>query len=191
MKLKAIRKSNAKGYLILLVGEGKTNENFSVSENQYRAVGSPKVGEELSEDAVYLLGSYKEYNLAEKRALGILSYGDNSEKQLINKLFRAGFSKKTAEAVTARMKELSYIDEEKQLRRLIAAEVNSNLSGPKKFTAKLYAKGYSVSKIKAVTEELVLSGEIDFQKAKMALIEKFAPENEEMKKALFYKRGFL
>lgn len=190
MKLKSIRKSNAKGYLILCVGDEKSSENFAVSEKQYLAIGSPRVNGELSEDAFYLLNSYKEYNLAEKRALGILSYGDNSEKQLINKLFRAGFSKKTAEAVTVRMKELSYIDEEKQLRRLIAAEVNSNLSGPKKYTAKLYAKGYSVSKIKSVTEELIVSGEIDFEAVKEKLIKKHSPENQDEKRKLLYKFGF-
>ena len=190
MKLKSIRESNAKGYLILCVMNERNDEFFTVSESQYRAIGSPEVNEELSEKAFYMLNTYKEYNLAEKRALGILSYGDNSEKQLMNKLFRAGFPKKTIEAVTKRMVELSYIDEEKQLRRLISLELNSNLSGPKKYTRKLYSKGYSVSKIKAITDELIQSGEVDFEKTKRAIIEKFAPQDEETKKALLYKRGF-
>ena len=190
MKLKNIKSSNVKNYLVLFVDKGDGTELFCVSENQYERIGSPLIGDEITDGQYGLLSSLKEEWLAVKRALNILSYGDNSRSSLFAKLRKAGFSSDVSKRTVEQMVVLGYIDEKRQLRRLISYEVNKSLSGPRKFTSKLYSKGYSAASIREVTEELIRSGEIDFAEARRALVEKYSPTTEEEEKALYYKRGF-
>ncbi len=190
MRIKHLKNSNVKGYLVLTVEYGSGVESFSVSEHQYQKLGSPLVGDELSEEQYRSLSELDERNRAVRKALGILSFGDNSRASLFAKLRRAGYSSRISGEVADEMIGLGYIDEERQLKRLIENEVNQRLTGPRKFTQKLYAKGYPVSKIRALTEDLIQSGAIDLDKARRILIEKHSPNSEEEVRALLYKHGF-
>jgi SOS response regulatory protein OraA/RecX len=128
---------------------------------------------------------------AEKKALSLLSYADNNRRTLKQKLLRAGFGYEICDTVCEKMLSLGYIDENRQLERLILVEANTKLRGPERIIPALVAKGYSMSDIKAVMRELVKSGEIDFNKNARALISKKLPDADiEEKRKFLYKNGY-
>ena len=186
-----IRPARSKGYLRVGVESDKTYD-FTVSEAEYSACGSPLTGDKLTRDSFdgLYLGDMR-YK-ARLKAFRILSFGDNSEAMLRRKLMTAGANREIADEVVAEMVSRGYINAERQLRNLIINEVTCHLSGPRKFIPKLIAKGYSKSKIEAVVDELLDSGDIDFEAAKARLIESKLPEDadgEQIKK-LLYKNGY-
>ena len=85
-----------------------------------------------------------------------------------------------------------YMDEARQIRRLVINEANNSLCGPRKILAKLMAKGYSGSAINSVMDELLASGEIDFSRSAEKLIAKKLTRGaaDEEKKKLLYKNGY-
>ena len=90
------------------------------------------------------------------------------------------------------MVSLGYIDEARQLRRLITEDANRKLLGPRKIIPRLMAKGYSLSDVKKEFTALTDSGEIDIDKNKELLLSKYLGESrdpEETKK-LLYKYGY-
>jgi SOS response regulatory protein OraA/RecX len=155
-------------------------------------LGSPSRGTAFTDEELSLIKSEDERIRATKKALSLLSYSDNNEKALVTKLHRAGFSRDIAVGVSEEMVRLGYIDESRQLERLILREANISLSGFGKLLPKLIAKGYSSENIKKITHRLAESGEIDFKENARRLIEKKLPENasREEKKKLLYKNGY-
>jgi SOS response regulatory protein OraA/RecX len=104
----------------------------------------------------------------------------------------AGFSRDAADEVIADMLREGYINERRQLERLIESEVKRNLIGPKKLIPKLLAKGFSRTDINDALDALAADGVIDFSEAKRQLVMKKlgdSPDSEEVKK-LLYKHGF-
>ena len=170
--------------------EGK--EKFHIKRTEYARCGAPIKGEEIDDDTYERMWKFDRYHKAQKKALSILSYGDNNEKNLIRKLRVAGYSPDLAVMVTKEMVSLGYIKEKDQLERLILAEANTKLQGPNKIFAKLIAKGYSSPDIREVMERLVSEGEINFKNNAYRLIEKKLPEgaNADEKKTLLYKNGY-
>ncbi len=191
MKIKRIKPSNAKGYLVLELAEEDIALSFTVSESQYSSIGSPLVGDVLSEDAFAALSDYGEYNRIKKKALGILAFGDNSRRGLAIKLRRAGAPQSLSERVADEMLSLGYINEERQLERLIAKEVNERYTGPRKLVPKLVSKGYPVSKIKLTEQRLLEEGIISYTRVKSFLRDKFGEgaDKSEIQRIL-YKHGF-
>ena len=175
--------------LTLLFGEEK--RVITVSENIYRGIGLPLVGDELDGEELEMLLRESELREAELRALRLLEYSDASEAELKRKLRARGISREAAEAAAEKMVALGYINEERHLRDLIEREANSNLRGPKRIAAKLVSRGYSPSKISAAMNELVNEGRIDFKENARRLIEKkgSALSREEIKK-LLYTNGY-
>ena len=107
---------------------------------------------------------------------------------LYTKLRARSISDKTANEVVSEMLALGYIDEQRQLARLISDEANRKLLGPRKITPKLISKGYSMSSIREALEGLVNLGEIDFGENRDRLLEKHLGDSldeEEIKKLLF------
>ena len=164
-------------------------EKFHIKRTEYARCGAPIKGEVLDEETYARMAAYLEYHKAQRKALSILSYGDNNEKNLIRKLRVAGYSPKISELVTREMVSLGYIKEQEQLERLILSEANVKLQGPNKIFAKLIAKGYTSSDIREVMERLVSEGEINFKNNAYRLIEKKLPEGAtpDEKKTLLYK----
>lgn len=193
VKLIYIRASKSKGYLALgFLDEEKNKYSLTVSEADYRRIGSHLIGDGISD---FEFDSYKksdELYRAKRKALSILSYGDNSEKMLRIKLLRSGFSGEISASVTEEMKNLGYINAERQLQRLVESLVNIHNIGPLKLFPKLIAKGYKKSDIQNAIDELTYSGAIDFSRSAERLIEKKLPEgaSEEEKKQLLYKNGY-
>ena len=190
--LKFVREIKDSRLLLLGLTEEGESANYTVNTACFEAVGCPTVGDELDEMQTSAIKYTDELIRAKKKALSILAFADNNRKSLYQKLHRAGFSKEIITEVTCEMVDLGYIDERRQLERIILVEANEKLRGPRKIIPALTAKGYSSSDISAVMHRLVDSGDVDFKKNAGLLIEKKLPSDadaEEMKKLLF-KNGY-
>ena len=171
-------------------GDGES-VRFTVSASAYAAVGRPTVGEELSEHVYAELSYADELYRAEKKALSLLSFADNNERTLMQKLLRAGFCRDVAQSVCERMVMLGYVDEERQLERLILKGANEALLSERRISEKLRAKGYGSSLISRVMTRLVSTGEIDFSENRERLLSRLpgdATDEERIK--LLYKHGY-
>ena len=193
MKIASVRPSRSRGYISVTVllddGEKKT---LTVSEEDYSAASSPMARDEIDTREYLILESSDEYYRARLSALRMLSYGDNNERTVIRKLSIKGIRRECAEAVAHEMTSLGYINEQKQLLNIISREANINLSGPRKIRAKLLSKGYSAADISSAIEELVKSGEVDFERSAELLISKKLTRDatDDEKKAILYKNGY-
>ena len=170
MKIKAVSKTeHGEFVMITLVGEKKA---LTLSDKAYRMLGEPCVGCELSDE------EYSEALLADeryralKKALNILSFGDNSQRKLYEKLRRSGFSAETSRSTVEDMCELGYLNEQKQIERIVSTLANNSLYGPKRITAKLIGCGYSSSDVRRAISELSHLGEIDFDSSLERLVDK-------------------
>ncbi len=179
---------------LLRLGFSGVEENaaYTIRSALYSQLGRPIRGSELSDEDMALIRREDEYVRAKKRALWLLSYADNNERNLKLKLRARGFSSEVAAEVSGEMVSLGYINESAQLERLILAEANVRLYGPGKIIPRLAAKGYSVSDIKRTLARLVEIGEIDFKANSDALIEKKLSRDagEEERRALLMKNGY-
>ena len=170
MKVIYIRPAKSSGYLSVgIMTDEEEKRAFVVSEEDYAEAGAPMTASELSPSAYTLIAASDERYRARIAALRILSYTDNNERTLIRKLVGKGISYATAEDVAHEMVSRGYINEQKQLMRLVAYEANTALSGPRKIRAKLSLKGYKTADIECAMDELTSSGEVDFERSAAAL----------------------
>ncbi len=192
MRARFIRPGKSRGYICVGIDTGGTVSVYNVSERDYARAGSPLAGDLLDEESAAVISDSDMRYRAMKKALSILSYGDNSARSLLRKLTESGIRRETAEETVREMMRLGYIDEHRQLKRLVMNEVRLRLSGPAKLFAKLMAKGYSRSAIESAMDELTASGELDFDEVRARLIETRLPpdaDGEQIKK-LLYKNGY-
>jgi SOS response regulatory protein OraA/RecX len=188
--LRSIREIGDKGLLSLAIG-GEESANYTVNSKVYLEIGSPSVGDVLNDEQIYLIKEFDEYFRAKKKALSILAYADNNRRNLAMKLQKAGFGRELCDRVVSEMVSLGYIDEKRQLERLITIEANGKLRGPLRVIPSLVNKGYSQSDIRAVMHELMETGEVDFKKNAKSLLDKKLPEADpEEKKKFLYKNGY-
>ena len=92
-----------------------------------------------------------EYRRCFTAAMRHLSHADKSEREMRDFLRRKAFEEATAERVLARLKELSYVDDE-QLARLYAERADS--LGKQAIRAKLRQKGVADELIRSVLEDI-------------------------------------
>ena len=180
------------GYICITVSIDGDNHRYTVRISVYEEIGMPHKGDVIDEDALYALTLGDEYYRAKRAALSILSYGDNNEKTLHTKLRTRGISDEVATDVVHEMVSLGYIDEHRQLERLITEEANRKLHGPRKIVPRLLSKGYRSSDIRSVLYSLCDSGEIDLAENKERMLDKHlgdSRDTEEVKK-LLYKYGY-
>ena len=188
--LRSIREIGDKGLLSLAIG-GEESANYTVNASVYAEIGSPSVGDFLTDEKISIIREYDEYFRTKKKALSILAYADNNRRNLAMKLSKAGFSRELCDRVVSEMVSLGYIDERRQLERLITVEANGKLRGPLRVIPSLVNKGYSSSDVRAVMHTLVESGEVDFRKNAKALLDKKLPTADpEEKKKFLYKNGY-
>ena len=180
------------GLLLLgIVGEGESAD-YTVNSTLYLEIGSPSVGDIISDTDMSAVKYADELYRARKKALNILAYADNNQKTLKAKLLRAGFKYEIADLVLTEMVSRGYVNEKNQLERLILTEANQKLRGPLKIIPALINKGYTSSDVREVLRRLTDEGEIDFSANAERLIEKKLPaeaDGEEIKK-LLYKNGY-
>ena len=190
--LKFIREIKDSRLLLLGFSEEGESARYTINAATFEAIGSPAIGDELDEGQMSAIKYTDELIRAKKKAVQILSFADNNRKNLLAKLCRAGFCKEIADEVCQEMVSLGYIDERRQLERIIVVEANVKLRGPQKIIPALSAKGYSSSDISCVMHSLVDSGEVDFKKNAKLLIEKklSSCQDAEEKRKLLYKNGY-
>ena len=190
--LEYLRISKDKKLLLLGISEEGERSRYTVSESFYLSLGSPQNGSVFTEEEILLIKNEDERIRATRKALSLLSYSDKNKRTLIDKLMRQGFDREMSSRVAEEMVGLGYVDEQRQLERLVLREANVNLSGFSKLLPKLVGKGYSAEDVRSVTRRLVADGEIDFKENARKLIEKrlSSEATAEEKKALLYKNGY-
>ena len=189
MKIVFIKSAKTKGYLRLRLSDGEETVDLTVSEREYADAGSPLVSDSVTRDTVSALKLADMRYRAYQKAIRVLEYGDNSKKMLYLKLTRAGISPSVAEQTTREMVMRGFINDHRQLERLIANEVRM-LRGPMKFIPKLISKGDSRGDVEIAIDELSERGEIDLDAARRELLSKAGELSEEERAKLLYKNGF-
>lgn len=187
-----LREAKDSHLLLLGVVEEGESARYTVNASAFCDIGSPAIGDELDGEQMSVIRYTDEFIRAKKKALSILAYADNNRRTLALKLSRAGFCRDIVDTVCSEMVERGYINEQRQLERLVADEANRKLRGPLRIIPALVAKGYSSAEIKGVMEQLVESGEIDFARNERRLLEKKLPDSadEEEVKKILYKNGY-
>ena len=137
-----IKRAKSKGYLRVGIVSDSEKFDFTVSDIEYCEAGSPMQSDNLTRDTFNTLYLADMRYRARLKALHILSYGDNSDRMLMQKLKGAGIKSEIIDEVIAEMISLGYINSARQIERLVLNEVNLHHYGPLKIIPKLIAKGY-------------------------------------------------
>ena len=120
----------------------------------------------------------------------MLADSDKSRYEMMQKLRHLGYSKEIIDTVLNKCEQYGYLDEDRQLERLIEREANRKLRGRYYVKRKLMAKGYRSSAIDRITDSLVESGEIDFESNFQRLIKKRGADDENAIMTLKYRYGY-
>ena len=191
MKVVYLKATNSKGYLKIGVEADNKTSAYYLSERVYHALSSPMRGDNLTRDTLSKIIDEDMRYRATRSALGSLSLCDSSKEALCSKLLKKGYNRKIAESVVNYMCSLGYIDEERQMEKLIVSFCENNNFGRQKIFAKLRAKGYPAGEISKKINSLLREGSIDFEKAKARLLGKYPPDlSSEEKRKILYKNGF-
>lgn len=190
-KLIYARASTDKKRVVLGIGEGGDIKRYSIGENLYESLEISR-GDEIAEPVLdEIIDADLRYR-ATKKALSLLAISDVSERALVLKLRRAGYSRDIAETVALEMTRLGYIDEKRQLSRLVLREANEKLHGKGVIIPRLVAKGYSSRAVEEMLCELVDSGEVSLTENARKLLDRLLPEDatEEDARRILYKHGY-
>ena len=185
-------KDAERGYMRVGVADEDKKLSLVLSEREYRESGEVRPRDEISEEELeFFLKCDMRYK-ARRKALNILSYGDNSERMLKQKLYTAGISRDIIDEVTEEMLSLGYINSERQISRLVINAVTLHSYGPGKIIPRLVSKGYDRAEVQRVISELVNRGEIDFSAARAKLLKAKLSDDadDEERKKLLYKYGY-
>lgn len=188
--LLSVKQTEKVPFLLTLMGEDG-EEVCRLTRSEYEAVGSPLAGTPLDEACEERIRAFSEAHAAKSAALRILSFGDNNQKALSQKLKKRGFSAASAKEAIEAMKKRGYIDEKDQVYRLCVSAANRKLWGQRKILLTLLSKGYAQADIKEALTQAIAAGEIDFEVTKRALLEKKGSDADPQKiRALLYRYGF-
>ena len=176
--------------LSIVKDEKRYKKSLTITEDDYSAIGSPSVDEQLSESAYKALKRRTKKTGAIDDSLRILSFGDNNRASLKRKLTARGYDSSSIDAAIEKMCELGYINEPDQAYRYVISLANNKKIGPKRIYPYLISRGYKKEDIDNALRKAIDDKEIDFSKIKSSLILKYRPENEEEEKALLFRHGF-
>lgn len=189
--LKKIRESKDTSLLSLGIATGEETVFYTVTRTAYEEIGSPMIGDFISDEDLVTLDYANKLYRAEMKALSILSFADNNRRNLTQKLMRAGFDREICTEICDKMVSLGYVNEERQLERLILIEANTKLRGPGRILPALMQKGYNSTDVRSILRHLCDSGEIDFTENARRLIEKKLPDGDsEEKRKILFKNGY-
>lgn len=186
----AVKRAGKDATSLTVALDGGGEVILSVPSSLYVRIGSPGVGDPLSDTAVTELAHASEYRLACRHALRILDYGDNNARTLRDKLTRKGISREIAAEAVEKMVALGYVREAEQAKRLAVGYARRNLWGKRKIVSALTAKGYSREDAEAAASEA--EDEVDFNEVKKALIKRCRTRGMEDDKirATLWRYGF-
>lgn len=177
----------------LLVGVDNGMEKalaLEVRESTYESHGSPERFSLISDEALCDFVYDDELLRARRRAVRILSLSDKTLHELRLRLREEGFSREAASAALEFCVERGYVDERRQLERLVEQEANRKLRGRYYIKQKLAAKGFARDMIDSVIDTLVEQGEIDFSLNFEKFKEKKGVTDPEKIRALKYRYGY-
>ena len=163
---------------------------LNIKESTYTSVGSPNRGDEITYEVLSDLVFENEIYTAFRKTLSYIEDHDRSRYELKIKLRQAGFSAEAVDIALEKCEEYGYLDESRQLERLVEREANRKLRGRQYIKRALAAKGYRISEIERAINKLVESGEIDFDRNFALLTEKRGVTDEEKIMALKYRYGY-
>ena len=163
---------------------------LNIKENTYTSVGAPNRGDEIPDAVLSDLLFENEIYTAFRKTLSYIADHDRSRYELKMKLFQAGFSKEAVDIALDKCEEYGYLDESRQLERLVEREANRKLRGRQYIKRVLAAKGYRISQVERAINKLVENGEIDFDENFALLVEKRGATEEEKIMALRYRYGY-
>ena len=167
-----------------------TTVTLTVKERTYTSLGCPGRGDEIDEGDLADMRFEDEVIRAFRKATALIADVDRSRYELRCKLTLAGYSREAVDLAISACEKYGYIDESRQLERLIEREANRKLRGKYYIKRKLLSKGYSSSDIDRVTRLLVERGEVDFDANFNLLRQKKCPSDDTEITALKYKYGY-
>lgn len=133
---------------------------MSVSEDAALEAGL-KVGLEVDEAFISEIEHSVQLTRAKNKAYTYLSYGDMSEKKLLDKLKKYGFSESIACECVEKLKELGYIDNSRYAAALAESLAGSRLYGPRRILQELRLRGIDEQLSRAAVDAL----ETDFEQS--------------------------
>lgn len=154
----------------------------------------PAIGEFLNTEEYEALVFADACTRATLKAADFLAYGDNTEKQLYEKLCRKGFPKEACAAAVGFCVEKRYIDEEDQLRRFMEMLCTRKKYGLRRIKQEIYQKGFSDRAVKAVFSDMAQT--LDFDSAARSRVKKLgadafsAPDKKKRATASLLRLGF-
>lgn len=154
----------------------------------------PATGEFLNTEEYEALVFADACTRATLKAADFLAYGDNTEKQLYEKLCRKGFPKEACAAAVGFCVEKHYIDEEAQLRRFMDMLCTRKKYGLRRIRQEIYQKGFSDRAVKAVFSDMAQT--LDFDSAVRSRVKKLgadafsAPDKKKRATASLLRLGF-
>ena len=185
-----IKEGSAKGRVTLGINADGECHAYSVTLATYSALGAPGRYSEISESDYDAILTEDERYRAMKRAVSLLAASDKSAYTVKTRLRQAGFSRESVEDAVEECIARGYIDEGRQLRRLVEREANEALRGRYYVKRKLLARGYRSADIDRAISGLIEDGELDFDANFERLIEKKGALDEESRRQLAYKYGY-
>ena len=162
MTVLSVGKSRVAPVLLTVAPEEGEPQKYGISEGEYLALGSPRVGDVLDDVCAERLRALDEGHRARRAAANLLAFGDNNAAGLLRKLRMRGFSAEAAEAATAAMIGRGYINETTQLDRAVALAANRKLWGARRIVEALAAKGYRREDVEAAIARAEENGDVDF-----------------------------
>ena len=170
--------------------EQDSSSILTVKESTYISIGCPARDDEIGDVDLSSLKFEDETFRALKKAVSLLADVDRSRRELKAKLVQKGFSAEAIDIALDVCERREYLNEARQLERLIEREANRKLRGRYYIKRKLMAKGYSSRDIDRVTDALLEREEIDFYRNFDILCEKKCAVDESDVTALKYKYGY-
>ena len=185
-----IKEGSTKGRVTIGLNIDGECKAFSVTLATYSAIGAPGRYSDVSEREVDAIAAEDERYRAMKRAVSLLAASDKSAYTVRMRLRQAGFSFESIDAAVEECISRGYIDEGRQLRRLVEREANDSLRGRYYIKKKLLSRGYRSADIDRAIRGLEEDSEVDFDSNFERLAEKKSAIDEEARRQLAYKYGY-
>ena len=185
-----ITEGSAKGRVTIGVSVDGECHAYSVTVATYSAIGAPARYSRIDDRDLDSIIAEDERYRAMKRAVSIIAASDKSAFTVRNRLRQAGFSSESAEYAVEECIARGYIDEERQLKRLVEREANESLRGKYYIKKKLLARGYRSADIDRAIRALIDDGELDFEANFEHLAEKKGAFDDGSRLQLLYKYGY-
>ncbi len=142
-------------YVSLTNGYEREEKEFIVSIKQYTELGGPKG--EISLETYSMIEEAEELHRAIKKGMGILLYGDNTEKKLMQKLAHHGFSRGVSEKAVAYLRTVGFVDEEKIAHRVFDSALKKGY-GRMRIYAEMIKKGVR----REMAERVIDENDVDY-----------------------------